>query len=680
MQSEKFRCSIGTGLASTAHAIAFIGLALAATVAVAAVDARPTIPLLSADAIPGMCATGLTSLRARVSAIEAQPRARARDAGKVFKEWNDLQIALEDLQGPVEIFNNVSPEAAVRSNAEKCLVEINRFATDLLQSEKLYARFKAIKPCDAIETKLRKDALESFEDTGVALPLTKRRRMNALLGRLDELSKQFSRTIRDNNTKLVFAPEEVKGLPASYLSAAKRDEQGNYLLGFDYPSYNPFMEYADDAQARKRYQTAFANRGTPKNLETLKEAMALRHEMAGLFGLPSFADFVTRRKMAGTSEVVYKFLDEVSTAVKQVEGRELDELRDFRASATGLLPADARIQRWDISYWQQKLKAQRYAIDQNALRKYFPSDAVIPWIMQVSSTLYGIEFRQAEAPVWHPEVRYFDVYDTATKARIGGVYLDMFPREGKYGHAAVWPIRGSSTLAGRTPIAVMVTNFDRAGLDGGELETLVHEFGHVLHGVLSRTRYLSQSGTSVERDFVEAPSQMYEEWARALEPLAMISSFCTATCPTVDEALVKRLNAAHNYGRGIRYSRQLLYAGYDMNIHGRAIGEPLPMWERMEGATLLGHTPETQFPGQFDHLMNGYGAGYYGYMWSEVLALDMLSRYEGKLMNPAVGMHYRNTILSRGSEARGADMVRAFLGREAGSKAFFDEISGQRLR
>lgn len=645
----------------------------------AASSERPTIPLLTASAIPVLCDRSLAALRSQVRKMEALPPAHAGDARHVFAQWNQLQMALEDLQGPVDILNNVSPDAAVRNQAEACLVAITRFSTDLLQSQKVYARFKAVRPGDAIETKLRKNVLESFEDTGVALPAAKRRRMNTILGRLDELAKEFSRTIRDNNQKLLFTPAEVTGMPPAWLAAAKRDAQGNYVLGFDYPSYNPFMEYADDGAARKRYQIAFSNRGTPKNLPTLKAAMDLRLEMAGLFGLPSYADFAIRRKMAHDPGAVQRFLGTVDTAVKQVEGRELDELRTYRMQVTGLSAAEATMTRWDAGYWQQKFKADHYQIDQNALRTYFPSNAVIPWIMHISSTLYGIEFRRAEVPVWHPEVQYYDVFDSASQARIGGMYLDMFPREGKYGHAAAWATRGASTLAQRTPISVLVTNFDRAGLDSMELETMVHEFGHVLHGVLSHTRYVAQSGTSVEGDFVEAPSQMYEEWARSLEPLALLAGFCQPACPVVDAALVQRLNAAHNYGRGIRYARQLLYAAYDMAIHGPVPGDPLPIWDRMEGATLLGHVPATQFPGQFDHLMSGYGAGYYGYMWSEVLALDMLSRYDGHLLNPAVGMRYRQTILARGSEATGAEMVRAFLGRAPDSKAFFDEISGQRL-
>ena len=660
-----------------AATLALLWLALQA--AHAAIPARPTIPLPAGAAIPALCDTSLAALRARVASIGALPAARAADTARVLAEWNGLQIAQQDLEGALDILNNVSPDATVRTNAEACLINVSKFQTELLQNNKLYARFKAIRPHDAIDIKLRKDVLESFEDTGVALPAARRERLKAIIGRIDVIAKEYSRTIRENNEKLVFTADEMKGLPAAYLAAAKRDDKGNFLLGFDYPSYRPFMEYADDGAARKRYQIAFTNRGTPANLLRMQEVSDLRREMAGLFGLPSYADFVIRRKMAATPAAVNTFLGEVDVAVKRSEGRELDELRDYRAGVTGITPQAATLQRWDVDYWQRRFKAERFAIDQTALRKVFPTDAVVPWIMAVSSTLYGIEFRRAEVPLWHPEVQYFDVFDKASSQRIGGIYLDMFPRDGKYGHAAAWGVRGSSTLAQRTPISVLVTNFDRTGLNSDELETMVHEFGHVLHGVLSNTRYLAQAGTSVEGDFVEAPSQMYEEWARTLAPLALIAGYCQPACPAVDAALVKQLNAAHNYGRGIRYSRQLLYAGYDMAIHGAQPVEPQATWARMEGATLLGHVPGTEFAGQFDHLVGGYGAGYYGYMWSEVMALDMLSRFEGKLMDPAVGMLYRRTILSRGSQATGTQMVRDFLGRAPSSKAFFDEISGQRI-
>ena len=668
MKSTSITLPLGAALLSLAMSHAF------------AKDAeRPLIPLLKAEEIAPFCERGLSDLSKQVSTLESKPAARAADAKKVFREWNDLQIALEDLQGPVEILNNVSPDPKVRANSETCLVAVSKFSTDLLQSEKLYARIKAVKPGDAIEKKLHQDVLEAFEDTGVSLPPERRARMKAILEKMELLSQEYARNIRDNNQKLTFTPDEVKGLPADYLARAKRDDKGNYLLGFSYPEYVPFMENADNGEARRRYTTAYANKGTPKNLEILKEAMALRLEMARLFDLPSFADYATRRRMAQNPAAVNKFLGEVQVAVTELEKKEIEEIRAFRAEAEKTPLASTRIDRWDISYWQQKLKQARYSVDQNALRKYFPTEATVPWALDVSSKLYGITFKRVEVPVWHEEVQYYDVFDSTSKKRIAGIYLDLFPRDGKYNHAAAWPIRGVSTLAHRTPISVLVTNFDRTGFTGDELETLVHEFGHVLHGVLSNTRYVSNAGTSVERDFVEAPSQMYEEWARSKASLALLPQYCKNPCPSIDDAMLKRLNAAHNYGRGIRYARQLMYASFDMSLHTATAGDPLAMWQKIETASPLGYIPGTEFPGQFGHLMGGYAAGYYGYMWSEVIALDMLSRYKGKLMDPAIGRLYRQNILARGSELRGNELVRGFLGREPNSKAFFDEISGKRI-
>ncbi|NEX61702.1 M3 family metallopeptidase [Noviherbaspirillum galbum] len=641
---------------------------------------RPLIPLLKAEQVKPACDKGLASLRKQVTALEAKPKAQSGDAKKVFAEWNTLQIAIEDLQGPVEVWNNMSPDPKVRQASEACLVEISKFATDLFQSDKLYQRFKVVKPGDKVEDKVREDAMENFEDTGVALAPAKRARMKQLLNELELLSQEYARNVRDNNTKLAFTPDEVKGLPESYLSRAKRDANGNYLLGFEYPDYNPFMEYSDNEAARKRYQLAFANRGTPRNLDLLKQAMEKRLEIAKLFDLPSFAHFVIRRRMAETPEAVNKFLADVQGAVTDVEKRELEELRQFKAAKLNIPAEQSRIERWDVSYWQQKLKQERYSIDQNELRKYFPTDASVDWALKISSDLYGVDFKRVDVPAWHEEVRYYDVIDRASGQRISGMYLDLFPRDGKYNHAAAFPIRSVSTVAKRTPISVLVTNFDRQGLNADELETLVHEFGHVLHGVLSNTRYVMQAGTSVERDFVEAPSQMYEEWARSKQSLQMLAPLCKTACPTISDDMVKRMTAAHNYGRGIRYARQLLYASYDMNLHTPTVGDPQAIWEKMEGATPLGHVPGSQFPSQFGHLMGGYAAGYYGYMWSEVIALDMLSRYSGKLMNPEVGRLYRQTILERGSELKGRDLVRSFLGRDPNPKAFFDEINGQRLQ
>jgi thimet oligopeptidase len=224
---------------------------------------------------------------------------------------------------------------------------------------------------------------------------------------------------------------------------------------------------------------------------------------------------------------------------------------------------------------------------------------------------------------------------------------------------------------------VLVTNFNPKGLNHDELETLMHEFGHVLHGVLSTTRYADQAGTSVKRDFVEAPSQMFEEWARRPETLAVLAEVCP-DCPRLSAEQLKQLDAARTFGRGARYARQWQYASFDMRLHTGVPPSALATWAAVERGTPLGHVDGTMLPANFGHLMGGYAAGYYGYMWSEVMGLDMLSAFKGKLMDPAVGRRYRQTILARGGEVPPQQMVEQFLGRKTSTEAFFAEITGKR--
>lgn len=678
--------------------------------------ARPSLPLWDAARLTQVCAAGLLQLQQQLAALEKLPLENASSAAAVFAHWNQLQISKEDIESPVYLLSNVSPDPAVRAAAEPCLLAYSKFDSQLLQNAAIYQRLRAVQPADAVDAKLQKDLLEAFEDTGVALPTEKKQRMQQILEQLEVLRQEFDRNIRDNKTRLSFSAQEVQGLPEAYLQRAQRDAAGNYLLGFDYPEYVPFMENAEDASARQRYQFAFTNRGGARNLQILDEIVQLRQAMAGLFDLPSYADFVLRRRMADNAAAVHQFLDEVASQVRTVELRDLAELRQTKAEHLNLPLAQVQLQRWDVSYYQERLKRQRYAIDQEALRQYFPTEASIRWALATLSQLYGIHFKEATQAVerWHPEVRYFDVIDAQDDEFLGGIYLDLYPRDGKYGHAAAFGVRGASDLPGhatthaltaqqpqpRTPISVLVANFDRQGLNFNELETLMHELGHIMHGVLSRTRYVDQAGTRVERDFVEAPSQMFEEWARRLETVGRIADYCQPACPAVDEDMMQRLDAARKFGRGLFYARQHLYASYDMAVYGQheqaRQGEPseqgergeqdsrppsahaLAIWQKMESATPLGHVPQTEFPGQFSHIIRGYGAGYYGYMWSEVLALDMLSQFADTLMNPALGQRFRRIILERGSERSARQMAHEFLQRAPSAQAFFAEISGQR--
>ena len=638
---------------------------------------RPTIPIYDAASLAEACGTGLADAARLIKRLETMPlgNAGARD---LLDRWDRLRIRLEDFEGPVDLTANVSPDAATRSAAEACESKTTRFETELYQNGALYARIKALTARTGPAAKMRKDLLDTFEDNGVALAPDKRARLKAIADRLEEIRQEFDRDIRDNQTRVVFSADEVVGLPRDYLAKAKRDDKGNYLLGFEYPEYLPFMANAENEEARRRYQFAFQNRGTPRNIELLAEAMRLRKEMAGLFGLSSYAEFATRRRMVGNPQAVEKFLREVKSAVREVERKEIAELTALKAATLHKPVGEVRLQRWDADYYQEQQRKARFNVDQEALRQYFPTEASIQWVMAIASRLYGIRFVPATVPTWHGDVRYFDVFDATSGKLKGGVYIDPFPRAGKFSHAAAWPVRGSAKRSRRTPISALVANLNPAGLNSEELETLVHEFGHVMHGVLSDTQYATLAGTSVQLDFVEAPSQMFEEWARRRESLALLPQFCKPACPAIDEARLRQLSAARLYGAGIRYSRQHLYAAYDMAASGETVPDPQAQWEKMEGETPLGYVAGTHFAGTFSHIISGYTAGYYGYMWSQVLALDMLSKFDGNLMDPVTGRRFRTTVLAQGSQKPAAELVREFLGREPSNEAFIAEITGTR--
>ena len=653
-----------------------LAAALAAAAAHAAAPRHPTVPLHTAADIPALCDAGLARARQAVAGLEALPLARA-GVKTVFHALNAMQVAVEDVEGPIYLLSNVSPDKAVREAAEACLLKYSEFGTDWLQSEKLYRRVLAVRAATAVDRKLKKDLTDAFEDTGVALSPEKRARMKDIIQKLEEARQEFERNVRDNKTRMTFTPDEMRGLPAAYLEKAKRDDKGNYVLGFEYPEYFPFMTNADDEDARRRYQFEFTNRGGARNIAVLGQVADLRREMAGLFGMRSYAQFSLRRKMAGTPRAVREFLDDVKAQVHAVAARDVEELRDLKARQTGKPPAEVKINNWDGAYYRDKLRKARYNIDREALREHFPTGAAIAWMMHVSGELYGIEFRRGVVATWHPEVEYFDVVDRETGRFLAGLYLDLFPREGKFGHAASFGVRAASSLARRTPIAVLVANLDRKGLDNTELETLVHEFGHALHHIFARTAYVAHGGSGLEWDFVEAPSQMYEEWARRSESLRLLSRFCTG-CKPVDDDLVRRLESARRLGMGTRYLDQHLLADYDFTLYGEVPVDPLQTWVKMESETVLGHTPGTLFPSSFEHIVRGYAAGYYGYMWSEVLALDMLSPFGANIMNPKVGKRYRDTVLAHGGDRPAAQLVEKFLGRKPSNAAFIAEITGKR--
>ena len=475
-----------------------------------------------------------------------------------------------------------------------------------------------------IETQLRKDLVEAFEDTGVSLAPDRRARTKAIAERLTALSQEFARNLRDNTTRMPFAPADMLGLPEGYLSRQPRDEAGNYLLSFDYPDFNPFMANAESEDARRRYYAGYLNRGSARNLEILDEVVSLRRELAELYELPSYAHFVLRRRMAETPEAVDSFLAEVKTAVDEAERRDPDEPARSRPCAVRQSAADVVVHRWDRRFLSERLREERYRVDQESLRRYFPAGPDARVAPRRQRVALRPALRRGARAGWMTTCGYFDVHDAETGAFIGGSTSTSIRAEGKFRTPRRGPCVASAEGRPHTDFGVG-DELSIAGADARRVKTLFHEFGHILHGVLGDI-YNFHAGTSVQRDFCRGAVANFEEWARRLESLVRLRGTSPDT-PPVDAGLVGRLDAARRFGQGLLYARQWLYASFDLALTGPTPGPAMAVWERMEAASLLGHVPGTAFPGTFGHIVGGYAAGYYGYMWAEVLALDMLSAF-----------------------------------------------------
>jgi len=618
--------------------------------------------------IEAACDAGLAGAKQRVAALEQHKP----DAGWL-RASDELNAYIEDVSNPIDFLSHVHPDKAMRDTAQACALRWAEFLSTLGQNETLYRAAKQVQPADAIDREYLRDTLQGFEDAGVGLPPEPRARAKAINDRITDLGQQFEKNVRDDNTQLAFTEAELRGVPESVWKGAKRDAQGRVLLTLAYPHYFPVVQSAEDPAARERMWRAKTDEGGEANLKLLGEIAQLRREYAQLFGHASFDDFKLRRRMAEKTEKVLRFLDDVKAAVADAEQRELQELREAKARHLNQPVQSVKLQRWDLPYYTERVRRERYSVDQEAFRPYFPPQPSLKFALRVIEKTMGVRYTRVPAKLWHPEVQAYAVSEAKTGKPLATLLVDLYPREGKYNHAAVFSYRNGSTLLDRVPQAALVVNFDRQGLTLEELETLLHELGHAVHNNLSATRYSSQGGTSTLRDFVEAPSQMLEDWVYDPEVLKTFAEVCPV-CKPVPEALLDKARAAKDYGKGVKFARQHLYASYDIALHGPDAPEPMGLWARMEGATPMGHVAGSKFPAGFGHLASGYAAGYYGYLWSLVLAMDLRTAFEPDKLDPKVGRRYRDIVLGNGGQRPPQELVREFLGREPNAKAFYDYL------
>ncbi|MES2205387.1 MAG: M3 family metallopeptidase [Pseudomonadota bacterium] len=648
---------------------------------------EPRVTLLNAQQIQEYCQKHITALEQNYAAlIESSTTVKSplnainlKNEASLITPWNTLQAQEEDLSGLVGLFVNVSPIQEVREAAEHCELKLNEFNLSILQNPKLYQLLTAIPTHDPIELRWKTMMLRQFREAGSGLLPAQQLRLKAISTELDSLTQAFERAMRDNNTTLLFTDAELAGVSEAFFQGRSRDEQGRLRIGLSYPEYEAIMGYAERESTRKALYLAFTQRGGVENLDRLNRIVKLRGELANILGERHYAQWVLAERMARTPDEVHEFLNQVADKVEAIEANDRNELRKIKLKHLNVMHSS--LNRWDVLFYENKLKQQRYAVDQENFRRYFPPDAAVQWMFFIAKQLYGIEFLPVPtAEIWHPDVKVYALKDSHTQQMLGTLYLDLYPRKGKYNHAAAFGIRTRSQLLERYPISVLVTNLNSRGLTHSELETLLHEFGHTLHGLLSEARFILHGGTRVERDFVEAPSQMLEEWTRHRETLNQLAKFCKPGCPVLDNNQIDKLNAARLLNRGIFYARQLLYSRYDMGL-----AEGLPectnafnYWKQMESETPWGYLENSQFPGTFGHIAGSYAAGYYGYMWSEVLALDMATQFRGHWLDGEIGQRFRKRVLAEGGQRPADELVRSFLGRKPNPAYFFQEITGQR--
>jgi thimet oligopeptidase len=658
-----------TWMALAACSLAAVGMPLAQAAETAQM-VGPAFPDFQTPAqIKQACDTGLRAAKAGVAALEKLPASPTWIA-----EYDAFYSATEDAYGPIGFISNVHPDQKVRDAAEACDLRWQDFFTSTSQNAKLYRAAKASEPADDIDRETLRLAVETFEDSGVGLSPAQRAKAKQLSNRISLLGQQFSKNVRDSKTKVVFTEADLVGVPEGVLKAAKRDAKGNLLLGLDYPTYYPVMERAEKGSTREKMWRAKQNEGGDANLKLLAEIAKLRREYAKLFGFDSYADFTLRRRMAKNTANTTRFLDEVQHAVNEGERRDIADMREAKAKHLGQPVDKTTVGRWDVAFYTERLRKERFSVDEESFRPYFPPQESLKFVMRIAETMFGIKYTPIEAKLWHPEAQAYAVSDAATGKPISNLMVDLYPRDGKYNHAAVWSYRGGSTKTGRVPQAALVVNFDRKGLTIEELDTLLHEFGHALHTNLSTTRYALNAGTSTQHDFVEAPSQMLEDWVFDRKVLKLFQEVCP-TCKPVPEELVDKARAAREFTKGSQTARQHLYASFDLALHSAAAPEPMALWAKMEGSTPLGYVPGTKFPAGFAHVATNYGAGYYGYLWSLVVAMDLRTAFAEDRLSGAVGKRYRDTVLSQGGQRPPELLVKDFLGREMSPKAFFDYLA-----
>lgn len=646
------------------------------------------------DIVPAV-QSALADCRAAVERVVAQPGPFTWD--NLCQPLAESDDRLSRIWSPIGHLNSVKNSPELRAAYEQALPLLSEYGTWVGQHEGLYQAYRSLKEGAAFEAlsvpqrKAVDNALRDFELSGIGLSADKQQRYGEIVARLSELGSTYSNNVLDATmgwSKLITDEAELSGLPESALAQAQAmaqaKEQDGWLLTLDMPSYLPVLTYADNRALREEMYRAFATRASDQgpnagkwdNSEVMAETLALRHELAQLLGFDTYADKSLATKMAESPEQVIGFLSDLAKRARPQAEQELAQLRAFAKQHYGVDELEA----WDITYYGEKQKQHLFSISDEQLRPYFPEQRVVEGLFEVVKRIYGITAKERkDVDTWHPDVRFFDLFDADGELR-GSFYLDLYARENKRGGAWMDDCVGSLRKADGTlqkPVAYLTCNFNRplgdqpALFTHNEVTTLFHEFGHGLHHMLTQIDTAGVSGINgVPWDAVELPSQFMENWCWEPEALAFISGHYQSGEP-LPKAMLDKLLAAKNYQAALFILRQLEFGLFDFRMHFEYSPEKgaqiLPTLAEVKKMVAVVPSPSWgRFPHAFSHIFaGGYAAGYYSYLWAEVLSADAYSRFEEEgIFNAETGKSFLDNILSRGGSEEPMALFKRFRGRE----------------
>ncbi len=607
---------------------------------------------------------------------------------------DDIFFPVGLVYGRLSITKNAFPDETMRDVAKDQILKLSKWSVETQYRQDVYDTCKAFqekyeqgqaRELQGEDLKYYQETMRGFKRSGFGLPKEKKDRVEALRKELNDLSTEFSTNITNAKIELVFSRDELEGFTDDMLRRYA-NEDGSYTFHATVtPEYIAIMKNARNEEVRKKMVTQRMRAAGQENIDLLNKIVNVRDEIGSLLGYDTWADYKTEVRMAKNRQTAVDFLENMAVGLEPKFQEELDVLRQLKLEDTG--NPDAEIFIWDTGYYTEQLLRQKYNIDTEALRDYFPLKACLQGMYDIYEKIFGVKYTQVENPSpWAEGVSLFMVTDAKTEEPLGMFYLDLFPRDGKYNHFAQFGIIDGKRLSNglyQRPVVALICNFtppfeDKPSLlSHSEVETLFHEFGHAMHSILTRAEYSSFSCTSVPRDFVEAPSQMLEAWVKEPDILNSFAGHYKDPSQKIDPEILNRMKEAEKATIGIHYRRQVVFGLADLTLHGEGENKDSnKIFNDSFGKYFLPVPEDTMFVAYLGHMM-GYDAGYYGYAWADAIASDMEEIFKQDpdgLMSQEIGRRLRDEIYAPGDSRDVNESIEAFLGRPRSLEPFLKNL------